>query len=289
MSVSGPQASTHNTQDSRGKGSNVLLASWRKRRRLGIALIVSLFFHLSMITVFKIVIALPREQVSYYDVHLVYSAPAERTDVAQHLPRSEDTLSLTGTALYGELPEVELPVVEFAELERLRIRFDAAQADPGADRMFEAYAPSDSWARFGSELQRFGKTLREFAFPGDGAADTTAAQIAQTTRVQSHRPAEGFEAYIEWNGPPADRELLFAPPIQALWGVNPDRFDRPIEMVFKVDANGKVENVWSPHLENSTLLDDVQMAVLRYRFAPLTDSTAEQSGVLVILAAEAGS
>lgn len=144
MSVSGPQAPTHNAQDSRGKGSNVLLASWRKRRRLGIALIVSLFFHLSMITVFKIVIALPREQVSYYDVHLVYSAPAERTDVAQHLPRSEDTLSLTGTALYGELPEVELPVVEFAELERLRIRFDAAQADPGADRMFEAYAPSDS-------------------------------------------------------------------------------------------------------------------------------------------------
>ncbi|MCK5862029.1 MAG: hypothetical protein KAH38_06070, partial [Candidatus Hydrogenedentes bacterium] len=105
-------------------------------------------------------------------------------------------------------------------------------------------------------------------------------------------PAEGFEAYIEWSGPPKDRELLFAPPIKALWKITPAKLTRTLEIVFKVAPSGRVTNVWSPMVEDSELVDDVQLTLLDYRFAPIGDYSAspsspgEQSGVLFIRAGE---
>lgn len=258
------------------------------RGRMTAALAFSLFFHLSMITIFRIVIVLPREQVSYYDVRIVSTSGEVTADAAGEEPaRAGDTLALGGSSLYDALPEVELPVIEFAELERLRIRYGAAEPVPGVGDLFEEFTPTDSWARFGGELQRFGKTLRELALPGEEAAVATA--VPEKKRLLEHRPAEGFEAYVEWGGPPEDRELLFSPPIKALWGVNPAEMARPVEIVFKVDPSGRVVNVWSPVLDDAGMIDEVQMTVLQYRFAPVVASVAEgdnvpaeQSGVLVI-------
>lgn len=263
--------------------------------RLTAALTVSLLFHLSMITVFQIVIALPSDPVEYYEVRLV-SSPEEpaRTSDAAAAARGPDTLALSGAALYDPLPAVALPIVEFAELERLRIRYDASAPLTGMGRFLEDTAPTDSWARFGGELQRLGRTLREIALPGQ---ETGAARAGEAQQYLTHRPAEGFEAYIEWSGPPRDRELLFSPPIRALWNLNPAEVTRPFEIVFKVDTAGRVVNVWSPMLDDSGVIDDVQMTVLQYRFAPLARYDAagrpleepvpasEQSGVLFIRAA----
>lgn len=264
---------------------------WPVNGRMTAALAFSLFFHLSMITIFRIVIVLPREQVVYYDVSIVSTSG----EGAAQMQKTGDTLALAGPSLYDSLPEVELPVVEFAELERLRIRYDAAEPGRGVDDLFQEFTPTDSWARFGGELQRFGKTLRELALPGQEQAPGPAA-TPEKKRILEHRPAQGFTAYVEWSGPPEDRELLFSPPIKALWEVNPAELARPIEIVFKVDPSGRVVNVWSPILDDSGMIDEVQMTVLQYRFAPLVSSgteggsaPAEQSGVLIISAAEEAS
>ena len=70
---------------------------------------------------------------------------------------------------------------------------------------------------------------------------------------------------------------------------------RQLEIVFKVNPAGRVTNVWSPMIEETELIDDVQLTLLQYRFAPLEAYTAdtaatstpavEQSGVLFIRAA----
>lgn len=291
MAVTAPESTTDKRKGEGKRRIPRFVSHWRKRGRLITALAFSLFFHLSMITVFRIVIVLPREQTSYYDVQIVSSPSVAASGPATSPVRPEDTLSLGGSSLYDALPEVELPVIEFAELERLRIRYDATKPLPEMDGLFEDYRPTDSWARFGGELQRFGKTLRDLALPGDGTPPAPALP-QEKKRLLTHRPAEGFEAYVEWNGPPEDRELLFSPPVKALWGKNPNDLERPIEIVFKVDSSGKVVNVWSPILEDSSMIDDVQMTVLQYRFAPLvgadaerSGADAEQSGVLIIKAA----
>lgn len=257
----------------------------RHRRRMAVAGAVSLGFHLSMITLFEIVLVFPREDTRYFEVTIV-SSHAPDADGAAPAPRTGDQLALTGPSLLdAELPAVALPVIEFAELERLRIRYDAEEPLPALEALFDPPQPPDSWARFGEELHRLGRSLRDLALPGEEAP----APAPQ--RHLLHRPADGFEAYIEWSGPPWDRELLFAPPIKVLWRAGPDRLRRPLEIVFKVDPGGRVTNVWSPVIDDDGVLDDVQIAVLRYRFAPLPEYVAgegaappEQAGLLFIRA-----
>ncbi len=267
--------------------------------RMTTALVISLFFHLSMITVFRIVVALPREQVRYYEVCIVSSA-AETQEQSPETgaPLTTEALALSGTSVYDTLPEVALPVIEFAELERLRIRYRATESLSDTSELFEDFTPNDSWARFGGELQRFGKTLRELALPD--REEPAPTPVPDVQRVLVHRPAEGFEASIEWNGPPLDRELLFSPPLKALWRMNPGELTRPIEIVFTVDSSGRIINVWSPILDDSGVIEEVQKEVLQYRFSPLpshqadtteTETAAalpEQSGVLFIGRAEDG-
>ncbi len=264
----------------------------RQRRRMAVAGAVSLAFHLSMITLFEIVLVFPREDTRFFEVSIVSSPAAPETTVAQTSAlRMGDQLALSGSRLFdGDLPSVDLPVIEFAELERLRIRFDASEPLPDMERLLDAPRAADSWARFGEEVQRMGRTVREMAMPGDDVPGPA------TKRYLPHRPAEGFEAYIEWSGPPYERELLFAPPVRALWNVSPGNLRRPVEIVFKVDAGGRVVNVWSPVIDDDGLLDDIQMTVLQYRFAPLAGYMdeepavpVEQSGVLFIRALKAAS
>lgn len=266
------------------------LIKGRQRRRITFACAVSLVFHLSMITLFEIVLVFPREDMQYFEVSIVSSPGAAAPDDAV-ARRAGDQLALSGPGMFDDdLPVVDLPVIEFAELERLRIRYDAVEPLPALEGFFDPPRPTDSWARFGEELQRLGRSLRDLATPGDALRTDTPAP----RHYLPHRPAEGFEAYVEWSGPPHDRELLFAPPVKALWRVNPDTLLRPLEIVFKVDPSGRVTNVWSPVIDDSGLLDDVQITVLTYRFAPLPEyvagedtARAEQSGVLFIRPAKA--
>jgi len=265
----------------------------REKRRFRLAFALALAFHLSMITVFEIVIPFPKHDMEFYSVSIVSrTSPAETSGTA----RAGELLALSGAARFDEeLPEVALPVIEFAELERLRIRYDASEPLPALDDFFGARKPADSWARFGGELHRLGRSLRELALPDE---DAPMGVTSKQTHALRHRPAEGFEAYIEWNTPPHDRELLFAPPMKALWRVNPSKLRRPIEIVFKVNPSGRVVNVWSPMIDDDGLMDDIQMTVLQYRFAPVTDyddegperqalkATEEQSGVLFVKMAE---
>ncbi len=292
MSLSPPEGVVPGTRpDSADKARTLRLVRRKmEKRRFRIAFVLALLFHLSMVTVFEIVIPFPRHDMAYFNVSLVASPTATAT--ADN--RTGDLLTLGGDPfLMAGLPPVDLPVVEFAEIDRLRIRYDASEPLPDLDGFFEPTHPADSWSRFGGELHRLGRSLRELALPGD--ENTRTNTVPKPQRTLSHRPAEGFEAYIEWSGAPYDRELLFAPPVKALWEVNPVGMTRQLEIVFKVNPAGRVTNVWSPMIEETELIDDVQLTLLQYRFAPLEAYTAdtaatstpavEQSGVLFIRAA----
>jgi len=261
-----------------------------EKRRFRIAFVLALLFHLSMITIFQIVIYFPRNDTQYYTINLV-SSPSVAPNTTE---KSSDTLSLGGAAELQGLPAVDLPVIEFAEIDRLRIRYGAADPLPDMDRFFGTADTRDSWSRFGGDLQKIGRSLRNLALSGEDAPFSE--PLGKSKRMLLHSPAEGFQAYIEWSGPPYDRELLFAPPVKALWNLNPMQLKRPLEIVFKVNASGRVTNVWSPTIENSELTDDVQMTLLQYRFAPLSSDAggnstgasaedSEQSGVFFIQAA----
>ncbi|MBN2311612.1 MAG: hypothetical protein JXR94_21720, partial [Candidatus Hydrogenedentes bacterium] len=174
------------------------------------------------------------------------------------------------------LPEIDLPALEFAEFARLRLRekslrmrsrYGAPQRDGG----------SDSWARFGEGLGQLRDALSRL-----GVFDRPDEEEAAGRQAVSV-PSEGFRAYIEWMSGPADRKLLFSPPMERLWGLGPGALAEPLVLVFKVNAEGEVVDVQSPLLDDAGLVAEASAALRRYRFEPSGDpDAAEQQGALLI-------
>ena len=246
---------------------------------------VSLLFHLSMVTVFSIVIFFPRETVRYYSFRIVEppsrDAPADdRGDFRLRPALADETadgLHLGGEASWGALPDIELPTIEFAELRRMRIRERGLALATRRESLLEP-KPRDAWARFGEELGQLGSALSRLRLSGDEALAPSPSMTPAT------RPAAGFEAYVEWVGEPRGRQLLFAPPIEVLWGVDPPSLDRPIVLQFTVNAQGRVVSVWSPHVDERGLIAGAQDTLLKYRFEAV-DEDQTQEATLHIMAA----
>jgi len=256
------------------------------------ALAFSALVHLSMVTLFSIVIFFPHQDLQFFAFEIVptpvQASVARPAGGALRSPSIADPLARglgldEPVRLARSLPDIKLPTLEFAELDRLRVRQESLASASLYEGLLDG-APRDSWGQFGAGLKRVGRSLSRLSLSGDTPDE--AAALARAGPPPTHRPAQGFEAYVEWAAEPRDRGLLFTPPIKALWDIAPSSLKRPIEMVLKVNPQGRVVNVWSPSVEDSGLLDAVQMAVLRYRFEPLARETAaEQPGTLYIRAA----
>ncbi len=262
---------------------------FRKResqRSFYLALIASGMFHLSMVTVFSIVIYFPREDTRYYDFSIVplrtptAVAGAEAPEADTTAPETEvggEKLALRGATL----PDVELPTIEFAELERLRVGQAGSQSLSRYDEVFQE-GPDDSWERFSRGLSEMSRSLTRLRLSGDAPTDPLSSALNEVTAPSNrivHRPAEGFEAQLVWSTAPFDRQLLFAPPIEALWGADEATFQRPVELVLQVNALGRVVNVFSPTVDERELVDAIQMTTLRYRFEPLSLESGDSQTV----------
>ncbi|MFO7774999.1 MAG: hypothetical protein R6W89_04300 [Candidatus Hydrogenedentota bacterium] len=242
-----------------------------------IALGASGLLHLSMVTLFSIGIYFPREEHEYYDFQIVdvnaRNQAASFSDSADSLDlptQGELAPGIADSPSFGSenderfaapsLPSIELPRLEFADLDRLRLREMGADAESRYRRHSSSH-PGDSWARFGQELERFGHTLTRLPFLSERSNVSKAPP-----EVLTH-PAPDFKARIEWLSDPKDRQLIFAPPIDALWGLQPAAL-QPMTFIIRVNAEGRVVEVISPAEGDSELVSQVGRQLLRYRFAP---------------------
>lgn len=255
---------------------------WPVPPRLAAAFLIATLFHLSMVTVFRIVVVFPETQARFCRLQIISEPlPAAGAD----LPDKTGTggLRLRGPLL-AQAPEtrVDLPTLDFAELDRLRVRSEAGTDPAAMDRVF---GPSDSWAKFAGGLQSLGQSLRELAFPETPAAAPEARQA-----VAKHHPASGYDGEVVWDDAPRDRELLFAPPVAALAEAAGAGLRWPVEVVLTVNPAGRVVNVWCAAVDEAGVVSAIQGAALKYRFAPLPAETgnaaAKQMGTLFIRPAD---
>ncbi len=259
------------------------------------ALLASGLFHLSMVTVFSIVIYFPREDTVFYDFEIVPLSAADPASTvaagaAEGLP---DLAGGEKLALRGALPALELPTLEFAELARLRVRQAGVQSLSRYEDIFKD-EPSDSWGRFSRGLTGMTRSLSKLRLSGgDDYDDDHLSSVLEgehrPPKPIVHRPAEGFEAQLVWSSAPRDRQLLFSPPIEALWGSDPALLQRPVELIIQVNALGRVVNVFSPTVDERELVDAIQMTALQYRFEPLeVDDGKNQTATLRIQREDSG-
>lgn len=244
------------------------------QRSFYIACGISAALHLSMVTIFSIVIYFPRQDIAYREFSIM---PVSPHTAALPQPLSDVPDVPAGDALGGQLAlrdpsggnpfsGIQLPTLEFAELARLRVRQESFQTLSRYDDLFEK-PEEDSWSRFSRSLSGLTRSLSDLRLSGDASLSLGHEEVA----LPKLRPAEGFEAIIVWSGEPKDRALLFAPPVDALWDAEAGDLDRPIEVVMQVNALGRVVNVnvSSLNVAAQALVDAVQMTALQYRFEPL--------------------
>lgn len=256
-------------------------------RPMMVALAVSAAFHLSMVTLFSIVIKFPVPRVQYYRFEIV--DPRTRQPIVPSDRRSS-LFPPIGEVLGGEgaataedpwqgLPKIELPTLAFTELDQLRAREEGLRVRSRYAELLSIH-PQESWRGLGKELRQVRDALTRLPF------------LEQPTQEEEDRPqpiarpAEGFEAYIEWMTAPRDRELLFAPPIEALWGVKPEELAAPITLVFKVNPEGKVTEVFMPVEDTAGIVAGAAKALARYRFKPLEQAAPREQRATLIIAAE---
>lgn len=253
----------------------------RRNRVLLYALAFSLVFHLSMVTLFRIVLYFPVAKVEYFNFRIVEARADERP---AGIPREELTLSgpaelferiETARAAGGDLPAIELPRLEFSELELLREGAQGLQIRSKYRELFQQ-RPDDSWARFSRRLDTLGQGLaglaRGLAAPGP------------PRRIPVSRPAPGFEAHLEWFTEPRGRQPLFVAAIEALRGRDPAVLREPLVLTFKVDREGRTIEVLAPLEDEEGIVDNAAKALFAYRFEPLgADGPETQTGTLVIV------
>ena len=258
----------------------------RNRNRVLLwAFAFSVAFHLSMITVFRITVWFPRNDIEYFRMEIVEntalatsrSAAVERLELSSGAPDfGLPPADGAGGAAPDWMPKIELPTVEFAELKLLRLR---SQSLGIRSRYEELFRPTheDAWAEFGRRLRSMGEAVAG-AVVGERAEEGPRL-------IAVARPAPGFEAYIEWMSPPYDREPMSAARVEALWGANPAQMIRPLSFVFKVNEKGRVTRVLSPLGPDSALIDGTSEALFTFRFAPVP-GVDSQHGTYMLKAAE---
>ena len=248
-----------------------------------LALSFSVLFHLSMVTIFRIVVLFPEEPIDYIAFTIVPQESGVRDQLLLRSPdsafervagESSEDPAREFARLADGLPPVELPTVEFAGMDLLRARSESLELRARSEGLFDT-GPRDSWARFSKGLSSIGGALSRMAFGGEEAHEEQAQNIGS--------PAPGFESEIEWMTGPSPRRLLTIPKIDALWGIEPSELPGPLVLVVRVNREGEVVGVL-PQVEAAPgLIEGIAEAVLKFRFEALDAAAPEtQHGTLTI-------
>lgn len=276
-----------------------------RERAFVVSLLFSALFHLSMVTIFSIGIWFPATPTRYYSFRIVpqRSAINSSTSIGADISRQvlrvpdaghpldliSDTVvdspqnsvapppRLAGAeGILGGLPPVDLPKLEFAGLERLRLQRESLEIRQRYESFWE-YTEGSNWFDLGRGLER----LRDALSIGDVARDPAERYGIMPHPVAGAAP--GFDLYIEWMSEPKNRQLLFSPPIEALTNASPHAVGVSITFVFRVAPNGRVKEVLpgSPGVDIE-FADSVAATLSNYRFAPLEEGNSDQYGTLII-------
>lgn len=262
----------------------------RETRVFRLALAASLFLHLSAITIFRVVVYFPRNPVFYVGLRVVPDDRPEREPrppSAPEIPAVAESGALRlGNLLASEedAPDVELPTLEFAELDRWRLSRNLELGAGAAAAMPADTPPRDSLQLFGAGVEMVRSSLKRLAI-GEQAPEPV-AEPPEAPVIKINSPVEGLRVELEWDTPPRDRQAMITPPMEALWRLDPVALDKPISFVLQVDPTGRVTSVWSPVVDETGLLDSIQVALLKFRFMPVQDAGPQHMGTIRISRAD---
>ena len=258
-----------------------------RNRVFQVALVVSVVFHLSMVTIFSIQIPFTRPVVVYYPFDIVdpytfepvfrpehatlrapeladlFRRPAEASSPQEVLDGQQSLFGGGGIPTrFAGLPTVNLPQLDYANLDLIAIRDTQLELA----RAVDAARVRQPTINLDRQLERLADTIiRQPLLDGfDGEA-----HIGEEPTVITHAAAQGFVAEIEWLDPPYERRVLFAPPLDALSGQFAAAFTAPLAFDLVVAPGGQVEVARLPLQLDADISAELEEDLERWRFDPV--------------------
>ncbi len=226
-----------------------------RNRRLWTALGISALVHLSAVTIFNVVIYFPVSEIEYFDFRFV-EAPRGT------MGNEEAGVVSIAANQWEWLPPLEPPNLDTPTEGRLTLSNPAIPEQSLAE---EIYGSNEENAPLlGEALKNMQTSMRRLSL----GADRVEMQSMPPANVSTFTPTAGFTGALLYPQRDNIRALLFAPPLQTLWGVPADQLRGGLNYTLSVDASGKVTRVWNEDLRGGEKLAAVEAQLAQYRFAP---------------------
>ncbi len=238
---------------------------------------------MSAVTLFKIVVYIPRYDLQYLDIRVVQaeveeSAIAispERLKLSKNLEENEENSEFEIEAL--KQSRFELPKIEFEELEKLRLRRTLVDGFADPTPLFAEF--KDSWAQFGEGIQRIRESISAFTpFAPLQVGETKEFEDNVHAPLMKQSVGNGIEIAYRWINPPYNRSILFIPVLLEMSKKTTDISDeKNYDFMLTVMPDGTVSRVIDLNIVEDEMSDYIEKEIIKIRFEPLiTVDTTEQ-------------
>ncbi len=263
---------------------DLLVQLKKDRNRFFKTIIFALLLHLSAVTLFKIVVYIPRSDLQYLDIRVVQADIDEsyRPTLISRLRLSEN-LGSDDVLNINELKQsssFELPKIEFEELEKLRLRRTLVEEETIPTPLSEEY--KDSWAQFGAGINRIRESisaLSPFA-PATGIKEKQSNDNSGAPLIKQNI-GNGIEIIFRWINPPYDRTVLFFPGLLEMSRKSMVDEDKDYDFMLTVLSDGTVTRVIDLNIIEDEISKYIEEEMSKIRFEPLINPDIGEQQVTI--------
>lgn len=268
---------------------DLLLQLKKDHYRFFKVILFSLILHLSAVTIFKIVVYVPRPESQYLDIRIV------QTDLEENVPPAGESrlrLSKNVESVENESDfdinalkqsgNFELPKIEFEELEKLKLRRTLVEDDI-TKPLVEEY--KDSWAQFGVGINKIRESLsalNPFSLGTEseekGTASTPSTPVSPLIKQNL---GSGIEIMYRWITPPFDRTLLFVPGLLEISKKDLSPKENAYDFMLTVLPDGTVSRVVDLNIIEDEMSKYIKEEVSKIRFEPLISGESGEQQVTI--------
>ena len=252
-------------------------------------ILFSLILHLSAVTIFKIVVYVPRPDFQYLDIRVV------QADLQENVPPTgESRLRLSKDVESDENESdfdintlkqsggFELPQIEFEELEKLKLRRTLVEEDITTKPLVEEY--KDSWAQFGVGINKIRESLialNPFS-PGTELEEKEPSQSSTSVSpLMKQKLGSGIEVVYRWITPPYNRTLLFVPGLLEISREDLSAEEKDYDFMLTVLPDGTVSRVVDLNIIEDEISKYMKEEVGKIRFEPLISGESGEQQVTI--------
>lgn len=266
---------------------DLLLQIKRDRHRFFKTIIFALLLHLSAVTLFKIVVYIPRSDLQYLDIRVIQADTDKTTHtVLTSTLKLSKNLEEDNEGNEFDISELrksssfELPKIEFEELEKLKLRRNLVEDETPPEPLSVEFR--DSWAQFGAGINRIRESITALSpfslsteIQGKESEDNTSAPLMKQSI------GEGTEIIFRWITPPYNRTVLFFPGLLEMSKKSMVKGEKNYDFMLIVLPDGAVSRVIDLNIVEDEMSKYIEREISKIRFEPLINADSGQQQVTI--------